>query len=71
MLAQWPTPSLKDQWITCSCSLISTLLIVQISGRCCLVGLVVKASASGAEDVEFSSRLCLGDFTEGQVLPVT
>ena len=32
--------------------------------RCiCLIGLVVRASASGAEDPEFNSRLCHGDFS--------
>ena len=36
----------------------------------CLVGLVVKASTSRAEDPRFKSRLCQ-DFFRGRVIPVT
>ena len=36
-----------------------------------LVGLVVKASASRAEDPGFESRLCRISFFRGRVIPVT
>ena len=36
-----------------------------------LVGLVVKASASRAEDPRFESRLRHEDFLPGRVIPVT
>ena len=38
--------------------------------RHCLVGIVVKASASGLEEPEFDSRLAVGIYP-GRVMPVT
>ena len=43
---------------------------VAISGQNCLVGLVLKASASRAEDPGFEFRLHEG-FFRGQIIPVS